>query len=121
MARAIRETRIPGKAPLDAGNNVATLKIGFRGRAVEFEWDEAKSEWNRVERGFGFEIVSAFDWEGSITRLSPRGDELRFISIGMTAVGLVAVVWTKRQNRARVISARRVHQKEALKHGFKET
>jgi uncharacterized DUF497 family protein len=87
---------------------------------VDFEWDEAKSEWNRAEQGFGFEIVLDFDWDRSTTRASPRGDELRLISIGRTAVGVVAVVWTSRGETVRVISVRRVHEKEARKHGFEE-
>jgi uncharacterized DUF497 family protein len=87
---------------------------------LDFEWDEAKSEWNRVERGFGFEIVLEIDWDGSTTRPSPRGDEFRLITIGRTSAGIVAVVWTTRGSRARVISVRRVHRKEARKHGFEE-
>lgn len=85
---------------------------------MDFEWDEAKSEWNRVHRGFGFEIVYEFDWDSSITHSSPRGDEMRFISVGYGPDGLIAVIWTPRNGKARVISVRRVHHKEAKARGF---
>jgi uncharacterized protein len=85
---------------------------------MDFEWDQAKSEWNRTHRGFGFEIVYEFDWDSSITQQSPRGDELRFISVGYGPLGLPAIVWTPRQGRTRVISVRRVHSKEARDRGF---
>ncbi len=41
---------------------------------MEFEWDEAKSDWTRRERGFGFE-EAALIFEGSVqtTHLTTGG------------------------------------------------
>ena len=85
----------------------------------DFDWDEAKSEWNRAHRGFGFEIVYEFDWATALIEQSSRGDELRFIAVGHGPDGLMAVVWTRRKDKIRIISVRRVHGKEARKRGFK--
>lgn len=85
---------------------------------MDFEWDEAKSEWNREHRGFGFEVVYEFDWDGSVTLLSPKRDELRYLSVGYSSSGLLAIIWTPRGSSMRVISVRRVHKKEARKRGF---
>ena len=84
----------------------------------DFEWDEAKSEWNRIHRGFGFEIVYEFDWANAVMEHSPRGDELRFVAVGAGPYGLMAIVWTPRNSRVRIISVRRVHDKEARARGF---
>lgn len=85
----------------------------------DFEWDEAKSEWNRIHRGFGFEIVRNFDWDGSVTRISRRGDETRFFTSGVHhQIGPIAIIWTPRQGVTRIISVRRAHLKELRKHGI---
>lgn len=84
----------------------------------DFEWDEAKSEWNRIHRGFGFEIVYEFDWENSVTRISKRGDELRFFTTGIHEIGPVAIIWTPRATGTRIISVRRAHLKEVRKYGI---
>jgi uncharacterized DUF497 family protein len=88
---------------------------------MDFEWDEAKSEWNRVHRGFGFEVVYEFDWENSVTRISSRGDELRFFSIALHELGPLTIIWTPRPSGTRIISVRRAHQKEAKKYGYDQT
>jgi uncharacterized DUF497 family protein len=88
---------------------------------MDFEWDEAKSEWNRVHRGFGFEIVTEFDWAGCVVEPSARGNELRFLAVGRGPSGLMAIVWARRNDKVRIISVRRVHQKEARDRGFEET
>jgi uncharacterized DUF497 family protein len=38
-----------------------------------FTWDEAKSEENRRQRGFGFELVYEFNWDAAVFQ-----DDLRF-------------------------------------------
>lgn len=88
---------------------------------MDFEWDEAKSEWNREHRGFGFEVVYAFDWEASKTRISSRGDELRFYTIGMHEGVPFTIIWTPRSSGTRIISVRRAHRKEAKKYGYDQT
>jgi len=89
---------------------------------MDFEWDEAKSEWTRVHRGFGFEIVNEFDWDSSVTRISSRGEELRFFTAGIhPEIGPVAIIGTPRSGGTRIISVRRAHLKELRKHGIDQT
>lgn len=87
----------------------------------DFEWDEGKSEWNRVHRGFGFEIVREFDWDNAPTRISGRGDEVRYVSVGTHEHGALSIVWTLRGNKVQIISLRRMHTKEARKYGLDQT
>ncbi|MBU1176800.1 MAG: BrnT family toxin [Alphaproteobacteria bacterium] len=87
------------------------MKIGF---------DEAKSERNRRERGFGFELAYQFDFETAVIVPDDRcnyGEE-RSRAFGRI-VGLpFCVVFTMRSGVLRVISMRRVHIKEAKAHGI---
>lgn len=88
---------------------------------MDFEWDEAKSEWNRIHRGFGFEIVLEFDWTDPPTRVSSRGDETRYVSVGPHELGALSIVWTPRGRKVRIISVRRMHLNEAKKYGLDQT
>jgi len=40
----------------------------------EYEWDPEKSAWNERERGFGFELVYAFDFENALVVADERKD-----------------------------------------------
>jgi uncharacterized protein len=73
---------------------------------MEFEWDEAKSEWTQRQRGFGFD-KAALIFDGPVqTVIDDRRDygEERLIAIG-EAEG-------DRGNVRRIISARRANRKE---------
>jgi uncharacterized DUF497 family protein len=82
-----------------------------------FEWDEAKAEANRAKHGVAFEeAVTAFD--------DPRGFEVyddrraygedRWVWFGRVSGRLlvVAVAYTERGNRLRIISARPAERDE---------
>jgi len=87
---------------------------------MDFEWDEAKSEWNRTQRGFGFEIVYDFDWDTAVIERDMRMDygEERFRAFG-TALGKpLFVAFTRRYSSIRIISVRRMHSKEARQYGL---
>lgn len=81
---------------------------------MDFEWDEAKSERNRRERGAGFEdVIPIFDgpvleWEDQ------RQDwgEKRIVAIGSVDEDILAVIYTDRGSRRRIISARSARKKE---------
>jgi uncharacterized protein len=81
---------------------------------MEFEWDEAKSERTRRERGFGFpEAVPIF--AGRVrTVIDTRRDygEERIVAIGETDGKILVVVSTDRGDARRIISARRASRKE---------
>jgi uncharacterized DUF497 family protein len=83
---------------------------------LEFEWHEAKAEANWRNHGVSFDLAkTVFNDPFAIERLDDREDygEERFVIIGM-AEGqvLLFVTYTEREQRIRLISARRVTQYE---------
>lgn len=84
------------------------------------EWDEEKSEKNRRERGFGFEIAYEFDWDSAIYRVDARFDygETRLRAFGRAGDRRLAIVFTHRDGDRRIISVRQMHEKEARRYGL---
>ena len=84
--------------------------------ALEFEWDSAKADTNLKEHGVSFdEATTVFRDALSITISDPdhSGSEVRFIDIGMShRMQLLVVSYTERQDRIRIISARRATRTE---------
>jgi uncharacterized DUF497 family protein len=83
---------------------------------LEFEWHEAKAEANLQAHGVSSDLAkTVFKDPFAIERLDDRENygEERFVIIGM-ADGhvLLFVAYTERQERIRIISARRVTQHE---------
>ena len=81
---------------------------------MEFEWDEAKSEWTRRHRGFSFEEAARIFAHPVQTILDERRDygEQRFIAIGETEGEVLVIVYTDRAEVRRIISARPASRKE---------
>ena len=79
--------------------------------ALEFEWDPAKAELNLKDHEISFdEATSVFRDTLSITIADPDHSESedRFIDIGMSHRGqLLVVSYTDREDRIRIVSARR--------------
>jgi uncharacterized DUF497 family protein len=84
------------------------------------EWDEAKSEKNRAEREFGFEIADSFEWSSAVVERDDRKDygEARYRAFGRAADLRLCIAFTLRGEVTRIISVRRMHDKEAAKYGF---
>jgi uncharacterized DUF497 family protein len=81
---------------------------------VLFEWDEAKSERNRIEQGFGFD-AAALVFQGSIVEwcdLRATWGEVRVVAVGSVDGVVLAVVYTDRGEVRRIISARKARRKE---------
>jgi uncharacterized DUF497 family protein len=83
---------------------------------LEFEWHKAKAEANFSMHGVSFDLAkTVFNDPFAIERLDDREDygEERFVMIGM-AEGkiLLFVAYTEREQRVRIISARRATQYE---------
>jgi len=83
---------------------------------LEFEWHDTKAEANLQTHGVSFDLAkTVFKDPFAIERLDDRKDyaEERFVIIGM-AEGhvLLFVAYTEREDRIRIISARRVTQHE---------
>ncbi|WP_367279849.1 BrnT family toxin [Blastomonas sp.] len=83
---------------------------------MQFEWDEAKRLANLAKHGLDFEDVGSvwdrdlFDVAG--TRIA--GDELRILALGVMGddAEVIAVVYTVRASRIRLISLRRANRYE---------
>jgi uncharacterized protein len=83
---------------------------------LEFDWHGAKAEANLQAHGVSFELAkTVFKDPFAIERVDDREDygEERFVIIGM-AEGhvLLFVAYTGREERIRIISARRTTQRE---------
>jgi uncharacterized DUF497 family protein len=80
-----------------------------------FQWDEAKAAENYAKRGVSFETaIKVFGDPFAVERLDDREDygEERFILIGTAEEAVVTVVYTERNGRFRIISARRATRHE---------
>jgi len=91
---------------------------------MEFEWDEAKSERCRRERGFSFaDMLPAFsDPERMIEpdRRYEYGEE-RFRLYGRIEGRLFVVVYTVRSETIRIISARKANERERKRYGDRQS
>lgn len=72
-----------------------------------FEWDEAKSEANLVKHGIAFDDASEVFYGPVIVKRSDRNNEERWLAIGKSNDRLMSVIFTRRSDLIRIISARR--------------
>ncbi len=84
---------------------------------MEFEWDPNKATTNEKKHGISFsEATTVFGDPLELTISDPdhSSGEFRFLSIGKSNVGnLLVVSYTERkQNRIRIISARKATRQE---------
>ena len=79
-----------------------------------FDWDSAKSERNRQERGFGFDIAILIFEGDTVEWPDDRRDygETRVRAIGEVNGVVFHVVFTDRGDVRRIISARVASKKE---------
>jgi uncharacterized protein len=81
---------------------------------MTFEWDAAKSAANIAKHGIDFEdAIGIFDGP-VLEKADARRDygEDRFVAFGVVDDRELAVVYTGRGERRRIISARRAHGRE---------
>ena len=81
-----------------------------------FEWDEAKATSNVSKHGVPFEVAAAVFLEAAradFDASQPEDGETRRKVVGMTDGRLFTVVYTRRDDAVRVISARRSNAQEA--------
>jgi uncharacterized protein len=85
----------------------------------EFEWDEVKSRSNVTKHGLGFaDATEVFgDAKQYTYRSSSHSSEMRYVSVGLARGRLIAVVFTRRNNNIRIISARADRRTERDKYG----
>jgi uncharacterized DUF497 family protein len=87
------------------------------GGVGNFEWDDYKAARNLVKHGISFkEAINVFDDPFAIEELDDRKDygEMRFSLVGMVGNRLLKVIYTERDERMRIISARKAtkHERE---------
>lgn len=82
------------------------------GRIFAFEWDEKKRTSNLEKHGIDFEDATEIFYGISLLRRSHRNNEERWIAIGETEGRIIAVVFTRRRDALRIISARRARKNE---------
>ena len=85
---------------------------------INYEWDPKKSAANPRKHGIRFaEAVIVFQDERALTIEDRLPDEERFIRLGMDAKGrILVVVYTWREERVRIISARQATPREREKY-----
>ena len=81
---------------------------------MEFEWDAAKSERNRVERDLPFELAIELFRGTLVEQVDGRRDygEMRVQAIGVVGDLTVLCIYTVRGERRRIISLRRANRRE---------
>jgi hypothetical protein len=79
---------------------------------ASFEWDDRKSDLNFAKHGIDFEDAIQVFYGPIILHPSDRNNEERWIAIGFLEERLVTVVFTRRQDVIRIISARRARKNE---------
>jgi hypothetical protein len=86
---------------------------------MEFEWDPAKGAENLEKHGISF-VAAARTLESGMTFefQSDRGGESRRVAIGThpATQKVIAIVFTMREGRYRIISARRAREHEEEKY-----
>ena len=81
-----------------------------------FEWDDEKSDVNKVKHGIDFEEARALWTSGVAEFPSPRGIEMRYVAFGRLRGRLCLVAFTYRGHRRRLISAREATDDEQEKY-----
>ncbi len=81
---------------------------------MEIEWDSMKAISNLKKHGVNFaDALAVLEDERAITIIEDYPDEERFITIGMDSFSrILVVVYTWRENRIRIISARKATTNE---------
>jgi uncharacterized protein len=78
----------------------------------DFEWDERKNEFNHAKHGIAFgEAIEVF-YGPILLRQSDRNNEERWTALGFVDDRLFVVVFTRRIDAFRIISARRARKNE---------
>lgn len=79
---------------------------------LEFEWDERKCLSNLAKHGIDFQDAARVFDGPALEIASNRDGEERRLAVGMVEEREVAVVYTVREGRYRIISARRARRYE---------
>lgn len=90
---------------------------------MQFEWDTKKAAYNLAKHGVSFsDAATVFGDPLAGTILDPRYslEEQRFVTIGHSAGGsLIVVIHVERDDRTRIVSARRATRRERRRYESK--
>ena len=90
--------------------------------AEGFEWDESKRQTNIAKHGIDFvDAVAVFDDPRHTRASAVASSERRFITIGAVRGLVIAVVFTIRNGKLRIISARVARRSERERYGQKSS
>lgn len=81
---------------------------------VSYEWDEVKAKRNLRNHGVDFaDAATVFEDDLALTTSDDTRGEERFVTLGLDALGRhLVVVYTWREGRIRIISARKASKAE---------
>jgi len=81
---------------------------------VKLEWDDAKRQKTRAERGLDFGDVASVDWALALTIEDARADysEIRYVTMAPIGDRLCVFAWCWRGEAMRVISLRKANERE---------
>lgn len=85
---------------------------------MEFEWNEEKNKSNFDKHKISFELISLVFNDTLIFEQDTRHnyDEVRFIGFGLIQNRCINVVYTKRNDKIRIISGRKANDRETKKY-----
>ena len=85
---------------------------------MRIDFDPAKSEWNRRNRGLPFERVADFDFSSSLLTVDSRKDygEVRYVALGAIDGRLHVLCFTETLEGIRVISLRKANAREVQRY-----
>ena len=86
---------------------------------MDISFDPAKNAKNIAERGLSFELVANLEWETALAEEDIRKDygERRIRVVGLIGKRLYVAVITMRGKTVRVISFRKVNEREVRRYG----
>jgi uncharacterized DUF497 family protein len=79
---------------------------------ASFEWDDQKRELNLAKHDIDFDGATEVFYGPIILRRSDRNNEERWTALGYSENRLIVVVFTRREDVIRIISARRARKNE---------
>ena len=84
-----------------------------------FVWDERKRAANLRKHGVDFAIAELFDFAAAATIIDDRRDygEVRYRAFGAVAGRFYVIIFTRRGEHVRIISARKANAREIKRHG----
>jgi uncharacterized DUF497 family protein len=77
-----------------------------------FDWDERKNRSNLAKHGIDFDSAVEVFYGPIVLRRSDRNNEERWTALGYSGDRLIVVVFTRRADVIRIISARRARKNE---------